>query len=259
MAGVTFQFPTIGRAGGYGGFGGPPDKRSYDELKKERDEKLERLTKLLDDARAYAKIAREQRRTDWALEALVPVVERRVPLFTAANREADIRDAVTFTEKVGVRMVLTGGLEAPLVASLLAKKNIPVILGPVLTLPSREDMFHAATYQAAGELVRAGVKVAFGTGDNADVRQLPYNAAQSVAWGLSREDAIRALTMGAAEILGLGDRIGSIEPGKDANLLITRGDPLEVRTPIDAVLIGGRNVDLDNKHQALYERYLARP
>ncbi|MBI2220977.1 MAG: amidohydrolase family protein [Acidobacteria bacterium] len=259
VAGVSFQFPTIGRTGGFGGFGAPPDDRGYDELKKERDEKLDRLARLLDDARAYANVPKEQRRLDWALEALVPIVERRLPLFTAANREQDIRDAVAFADRARVRIVITGGLEAPLVSSLLKDKNIPVILGPVLTLPTREDMFHASTYQAAGELVRAGVKIAFATGDNSNVRQVPYHAAQSVAWGLSREDAIRALTIAAAEILGVADRLGSIEPGKDANLLVAKGDPLEVRTPVSAVVIAGRNVDLGNKHEALYERYTARP
>jgi len=255
--GVSFQFPTIGRAGGFFGFG-PPDERSYEEMKKERDAKLDRLARLLEDARAYAAVPKEQRQTDWTLEALVPIVERRQPLFTAANREQDIRDAVAFADRVKVRIVLTGGLEAGLVAPLLKEKNIPVILGPVLTLPTREDMFHAATYQLAGELAKAGVKIAFATGDNANVRQVPYNAAQSVAWGLSREDALMALTINAAEILGVADRLGSIEPGKAANLIVASGDPLEVKTPITAVIINGRNVDMDNKHLALYERFLTR-
>jgi imidazolonepropionase-like amidohydrolase len=258
-AGVSFQFPTIGRARGFGGFGAQREERSYEELKKERDEKLDRLARLLDDARAYARGPKDQRKTDWALEALVPIVERRLPLFTEAEREQDIRDAVAFADRVKVNMALTGGLEAPLVASLLKERNIPVILGPVFTLPTREDMFHAAPYQAAGELARAGVKVAFATDGYSNVRQLPYNAAQSVAWGLSRDEAIRALTINAAEVLGIANRLGSLEPGKDANLLIANGDPLEVRTPITGVVINGRSVDLGNKHQALYERYLSRP
>ena len=259
-AGITLQFPTIGRAPGFGGgFGGQREDRSYDELKKERDERLGRLARLLDDARAYAKVPKEPRRTDWALEALVPVVEGRLPLFTAASREQDIRDAIAFADRVKVHIVITGGQEAALVAPLLKEKNIPVILGPVLTLPSREDMFHAGSYQAAGELAKAGVKIAFATGDNANVRQVPYNAAQSVAWGLPREEAIRALTINAAEILGIANRTGSLEPGKDANLFISRGDPLEVRTRVTTVVIAGRKVDLGNKHQALYERFMARP
>ncbi len=81
----------------------------------------------------------------------------------------------------------------------------------------------------------------------------------SVAWGLPRDEAIKALTINAAEILGVADRIGSIEPGKIANLLVSKGDPLEMRTPITHVVIAGKNVDLDNKHQALYERFMARP
>jgi imidazolonepropionase-like amidohydrolase len=257
-AGVAFQFPAIGRTGGFGGSFGPPEDRSYDEMKKERDGKLDRLATLLDDARAYARVPAGERRADLVLESLVPVVERRVPLFTAASREQDIRDAVAFADRVKVNIVITGGQEASLVAPLLKEHNIPVILGPVLTLPTREDMFHAATYQIAGELVAAGVKVAFATGDNTNVRQVPYNAAESVAWGLPREEAIKALTLSAAQILGVADRLGSIEPGKDANLLIVKGDPLEVRTPIAAVVIEGRQVDLGNKQLALYERYRGR-
>jgi imidazolonepropionase-like amidohydrolase len=90
------------------------------------------------------------------------------------------------------------------------------------------------------------------------VRLLPYNAAMSVAWGLSREDALKALTVNAADILGVGDRLGSIEPGKIGNLFIAKGDPLEVRTAITGVIIAGRQVPLDNKHLALYERYMKR-
>ena len=116
-------------------------------------------------------------------------------------------------------------------ASLLKEKNIPVILGQVLTLPSPQDLPHQASYAAAGELVKAGVKFAFAvTERNDNVRQLPYDAAKSVAWGLSHDEALKALTLNAAEILGVSDRIGSIEAGKIGNLFIAKGDPLEVRT-----------------------------
>jgi imidazolonepropionase-like amidohydrolase len=260
-AGVSFNFPTVGRPFSF--FGPPPSQaeldKTYDDLKKERDQKLDRLARLLDDARAYAKVPKDQRTTNWSLEALVPIVEKKAPLFVSANREADIRDAVAFADRVKVNMILTGGMEAPLVAPLLKEKNIPVILGSVLTLPSREDMFHAAAYQAAGELAQAGIKFAFATGDNTNVRLVPYNAAISVAWGLPHEEAIKALTINAADILGVADRMGSIEPGKDANLLVSKGDPLEIRTTISHVVIAGKDVDLDNKHQALFERFMARP
>ena len=103
------------------------------------------------------------------------------------------------------------------------------------------------------------VCLCLGVTNETNVRLLPYNAAMSVAWGLSRDEALKALTINAAEILGVGDRLGSLEPGKIGNLFIANGDPLEVRTSVTGVVIAGRQVPLDNKHLALYERYLKRP
>ena len=109
--------------------------------------------------------------------------------------------------------------------------------------------------RAASEQRKA---IAFATGDANNARLLPYHAALAVAWGLPREEAIKALTINAAEILGVADRIGTIETGKHANLLVVKGDPLEVRSEVTHVIIGGRSVDLENKHHALYVRYKAR-
>jgi imidazolonepropionase-like amidohydrolase len=257
--GVSFLFPNIGGGGrGGGGFGAPPQDRTFDDLKKERDARLDRVAKLLDDARVYAKAAGPNRPRDLQLESLVPIVERRLPLITQANNERSIRDAVAFADRAKVRLVIAAGPEAALVAPLLKEKNIPVILTNVLELPSREDLPHQASYAAAAELARTGVKFTFAVTNETNVRLLPYNAAMSVAWGLSREDALKALTLNAAEILGLSDRLGSLETGKIGNLFIAKGDPLEVRTPITHVVIAGRNVPLDNKHLALYERYMKR-
>jgi len=257
LAGVTFQFPTVARRQG---FGPNPDRnRDYDELKKERDAKLERVAGLLERARGYAKTPAAERVTDWSLEALVPIVERRVPLLTFADREAEIREAIAFADAHNVRIVITGGMEAPLVAPLLKEKNIPVILGEVLELPSREDMLHSESYAAAAQLAQAGVKFAFGTGGYQNIRQLPYNAAISVAWGLPRDAAIKALTIDAAEILGVADRVGSLERGKAANLFIAKGDPLEIRTELTHVFINGRSVGLDTRQVELYKKYAARP
>jgi imidazolonepropionase-like amidohydrolase len=260
--GITLQFPAVAAGGGGAGLAGTPRERSYEDLKKDRDARLDELARVLSEARAYATASSPDRQTDWILEALVPVVERRQPFFVRADREADIRDAVRFADRTKVRIVIVGGLEAPRVASLLKEKAIPIIVGPVLTLPTREDDSHAATYQVAGLLARAGLKIAFtagGVGDSANVRQLPYNAAESVAWGLPREEALKALTINAAEILGVASEIGSIETGKMANLFIARGDPLDVRTEVTHVIINGRDVSLMNRHLALYQRYMARP
>lgn len=258
VAGVSFQFPPVARGGGFGG-PNPDQNRKYEDLKKERDARVRGIEDLIARARAYARIPPAERATDWNLAALVPVAERRQPMFVAATSAADIRDAVAFADRANVRIVITGGLEAPLVAPLLKEKNIPVILGSVLTLPTREDAHHAATYRAAGELAAAGVTFAFGTGGAANNRLLPYEAAISVAWGLDRDRALRALTLDAASILGVADRVGSLEPGKVANLFIATGDPMEMKTQFTHIFINGRDVGLKSKHTELYERFSSRP
>jgi imidazolonepropionase-like amidohydrolase len=262
-AGITFNFPVVGGGGGRGGGGRggrggePQPDRTYDDLRRERDRRLDEIVRLLERARAYSKSG-AGKTVDWTLEALVPVVTGRLPLIANVSREQDIKDAIAFADRAKVKMVISGGAEAAYVAPLLEEKNVPVILGGILTMPSREDAFHADSYQLAGRLAQAGVKIAFSTGDNTNVRLLPYHAAMSVAWGLERDDALKALTINAAEILGVADRIGSLEPGKDANLFVAKGDPLEVRTQITHVVIGGKDVGTDSKHEELYRKYIAR-
>jgi imidazolonepropionase-like amidohydrolase len=255
VAGVSVQFPSFAPRG----FGQQGPAQKYEDLKRERDARIRTLDDLIARARAYAARPAAERRTDWNLEALVAVVEGRQPLFVQANTERDIRDAVAFADRARVRVVITGGLEAPLVAPLLKERNVPVILGSVLTLPTREDAHHAATYRAAGELAQAGVRFAFGSGGYTNVRLIPYEAGISVAWGLSREQALRAITVDAAEILGVSDRVGTLGPGKLANLAIWAGDPLEIRTPVPRVFIAGRDVGPASKHTDLYDKWRSRP
>jgi imidazolonepropionase-like amidohydrolase len=267
-AGIAFNFPALaggggrggggGGGGGRGGRGGEGADRTYDDVRRERDRRVDEVIRVLDQARAYAKAGKDKP-MNWELEALVPVVERRIPLLVSVAREQDIKDAVAFSERAGVNIVLSGAVEANYTAQLLKDKNIAVILGNILAMPSREDNFHASTYQLAGELAKAGVKFAFSSGDNQNVRLAPFQAAMSVAWGLDRDKALRALTIDAAEILGVGNRIGSIEAGKDANLFIASGDPLEIRNQVTHVIIQGKDVGMDNKHEALYRKYIARP
>jgi imidazolonepropionase-like amidohydrolase len=256
VAGVSFQFPPIVRRG----FGGNADaNRKFEDLKKERDARVQRVEDLVIRARAYGNIPEAQRITDWNLAAMVPVAEGRQPLFVAADSDSDIREAVAFADRVGVKIVIMGGLEAPRVAALLKSKNIPVVLGSVLTLPMREDDHHAATYRAAGELAQAGVRFAFGTDGAANNRLLPYEAAISVAWGLDRDRAVKAMTLDAATILGVADRVGSLEVGKLANFFIANGDPMEMKTQFTHVFINGKSVGLKSKHTELYERFSSRP
>src|SRR5262249_53804423 len=160
--GVPFQSPRLGGGGGRGGGrGGPPADRTYDDLKKERDARLDRVARLLDDARAYAKAAGPGRQRDLVLEALVPIVDKRQPLITRVASEPEIRDAIGFARRAGVRLVIAAPpAEAAIAAPLLKEKNVPAILLQVLTLPSRRDLPHQASYTAAGTLAKAGVKFA---------------------------------------------------------------------------------------------------
>ena len=156
-------------------------------------------------------------------------------------------------------MVLVGGQEADKAADLLAREKIPVILGPVLNLPPRFDSPYDQAYTLPARLAKAGVRFCLSTGDYSNVRRLPYHAAMAAAFGLPHDEALKAVTLYPAQILGVGDRVGSLEVGKDATLLLTTGDPLEIVTEVKAAYIVGQPVDLNNKHLRLYQKYKARP
>ena len=141
---------------------------------------------------------------------------------------------------------------------MLKAANVPVIISTVLAMPGGDDSFHAATYQAAGMLEKAGVTFAFSSGGFETVRLVPFQAAMSVAWGLSKERALQAMTLDAAKIFGADKLVGSIEPGKIANLVVTNGDALEIRSRVLHVVIAGRDVPLQNKQTDLFNRYMGR-
>src|SRR5207249_3334955 len=144
----------------------------------------------------------------------------------------------------------------------IKEQNIPVILGPTLALPLNEDDAYDRAYSTPADLQKAGIRFAIGTFSgtaNLSSRNLPYQAAQAVAFGLSHDDALKAITKNAAEIWGVADRVGTIEEGKWADLLVTDGDPLETKTQVRQLFIKGKLVDLDNKQKQLYEKYLHRP
>ena len=176
-----------------------------------------------------------------------------------ASEARDIRNAVEFCAKQNLKMILAGGADAWNVKDLLKKNNIPVILQPTERLPQHEDDPYDAAFTLPNEFHKAGVKFAFGTFSNQFTRNLPYQAATAVAFGLPYDEALKAVTLNAAEIWGVSDRIGSIQEGKWADLMVTDGDPLETKTQIKQLFIKGKAVDLDNKHKRLYEKYLNRP
>ena len=261
-AGIVFSFPAVsgggGRGGGGRGGGGAGGDTTYEELKRRRDQRLGEVSNYLARARVYAK-AGPNRQTDWMLEALVPVVEKRGKLYTRVSSYLDFPDALAFGTKENVDMVIiTSPFAAAMGVKSLAGKNVPVILTEIQSLPQSEDVSHNYNYAAGDVLQKAGIKFSFSTGGYDAARLLPYQAAQSVAWGLSKDEAIKALTINAAEILGVGASVGSLEEGKIANLFIVDGDPLEVTTNVKTVIVNGRDVSLENKHWQLWQRFMGR-
>ena len=239
-------------------------EKKFSEAKRDYDRTVGEIGDWIEAARQYdharsnagSAVAVEQ---DHALEAVATVARGELPLLVVADRARAIRDAVAFAEEHGLRLVVASGRDAAKEADLLAEKKVPVILNSVQALPVEEDDPYDGPFSAPGELHRAGVPIAFGTFAASSARVLPYEAATAVAFGLAPEAALRALTLGAAEILGLDDRLGSIDAGKWANLIVTDGDPLEVRTGVRHVIVRGRDVDLANRHSRSYELYRGRP
>lgn len=246
------------------GFG---QQQSISELRREQDRQVESVRKILRDAIAYgdAKDARAKdpklprQDVDLKLEALIPVVRGQMPVVISANAERDIKNAIAFADEMKLKIIISSGIEAYKLADQLKAKNIPVLVGPVLRMPNREDDPYDAAFTNAGLLSKAGVKIAFQTGDSAHVRDLPYHAGMAAAFGLSKEEALKAVTIYPAEIFGVADRIGSIEQGKIANLIVTTGDPLEILTQVRYLFINGRQIPLTSRHTELYEKYKARP
>jgi imidazolonepropionase-like amidohydrolase len=258
-AAMSINYPSLGGGGGrFRGFGGPT--RSFSQMEKRYHEQVAQLDEWMDAGRQYAKAAAAgEARRDLKLEAMARVVNREIPVLLSANGERNIRNAVEWAGEQGIRFVITGGREAWKLADWLAEKDVPVILSPTQSMPNGADASYAEAYANPGKLYEAGVKIAFATFGSANSRTLPYEAAQAVPYGLPREAALEAVTKNGAEMLGFGDRMGTIEVGKLANVIVTDGDPLEIRTEVTDLFILGRSVSTDNKHRALYEKYRARP
>lgn len=236
--------------------------RTYSDLEREYKLKLEQLSAFFEDARRYAKAkaaAPPDFKPDLKLEAMLPVLEGKRPLFIRAQRERAIKDAIAFAEKEKVKFILADPHELGSTASLIASHGVPVVLGKTLSLPLKEDDAYDSQYALPAQLFKAGVKFCFGSFDVEFARNAPFEAAAAVAFDLPQPEALKALTINAAEIFGVADRIGSIEKGKLADLILTDGDPLEAKTSIKAEFISGKPVSLESHHTRLYEKWKERP
>ena len=227
------------------------------------EENIQTLRDAFADARSYKKAkeamdsgeaSRHDRDTRW--EAMIPVFEGDTPVVVNANEVRQIQDAITWAEEEDVRLIILGGRDAHLIGQHLSDKQIPVIITTVLTSPNRNWEGYDSRYALPAKLFQAGVQFAIaGAPDAANVNRLPFEAGAAVAYGLSEDAALRSLTISPAAILGIDDRVGSLEEGKDATLMITNGNPLEYETQIEQVYIQGRKSDMMDMHKQLYEKY----
>ena len=238
-------------------------EKSFDDAKKEYDKSINELSDWLDRARHYAQ-AKEKGSAalyerDIKLEALVPVVEGKMPVLVIADDHRDIKNAVDFCTKQNLKMILGSGAEAWRVKDLLKEKKIPVVLGPTERLPEQEDTAYDKPMTQPSELLAAGIPFAFSSFGTAFSRRLPDYAGTAVAYGLPHDEALKAVTINAAKMFGIDSEVGTIETGKLANLIVTNGDPLEVQTLVKFLFIKGQLTSLDNRHLDLYEQYRKRP
>jgi imidazolonepropionase-like amidohydrolase len=246
----------------------PANWKSLEDQVKERDKKLRELDEFFNEAEAYAKAKAAAKDTNAfkpvpAWEAMLPVIRGEIPLNFHADEVRQIRSAVEWVAKRRLKAALAGGRDAWRVVDLLATNKVPVLFEHVFTQPARDTDPYDVHFAAPAVLVRAGVKVSFTDGTDrfgaSNVRNVPYAAAQAVAFGLSRDEAIRGLTLYPAEVLGVADRLGSLEAGKEASFFVADGDILDIRTQVKRLWIAGKEVSLDSRHTRLYEKYRNRP
>lgn len=253
--GVVVNFPSTGRRGGF-------DRRTDEEIKKASEKALKMLNDVWTKAVQYHKIDSATNGKPQAyypeLAALLPVVRGQATLLINVNASKDILEALNWLEGKKIKAVLCGVSEGWRVADKIAAAKIPVITGPMLSTPNRDYDRYDKPYANPGLMAKAGVKVAIRSNDTENVRNLPYNAGFAAAYGMGREQALKAVTIIPAEIFGVADQLGSLEKGKVANLFVTDGDPFETKTQVKHLFISGWQVPLESRHTQLYEEFLQR-
>jgi imidazolonepropionase-like amidohydrolase len=250
---VVMNFPSSARRGRY-------DRRSEEDIKKASDKALKEANELWENAVNYQELKSKGAQLTYypEMEQMAKVVTRELPLLVEVNAASDILNAIKWIEGKNIRVIFTGTAEGWRVADQIAKAGIPVITGPVQELPTRQSDRYDTPYANAGKMARAGVKLAIRTNEEENVRNLPFHAGFAAAYGLGKEEALKAVTINAAEIFGLSDQLGSVEVGKIANLIVSTGDPFETRSQMIHVFINGYRVPLSNRHIRLYQEFLER-
>jgi imidazolonepropionase-like amidohydrolase len=233
-------------------FGGPPP---VDPTKRSL-EKVEEIKTFFKEAKAYLAEAKHEH-VNLKFESVAGLFNKTQKLFVHADQVKQMLVAIDFAKEFGFEVVIVGGSESFQIGTLLKDNNIAVILNQQHSLPSTEDDDVDQPYKTPAMLQKAGVLFALNDNDdNTRYRNLSYNAGTAAAYGLTKEQALQAITLNTAKILGIDDKTGSIEVGKDANIIVSDGDALDMKSStITHAFIQGRNISLDNKQKQLYERF----
>ncbi|MCP9199840.1 amidohydrolase family protein [Gramella sp. GC03-9] len=256
---AVMNFPSSGKRGWW-------DRRSDEEIEKETRENMKELADIWTKVEQYHELDSIKANGGTSvsmdyypeMKALLPVYRKEVPLMIEVNKEKDIRKALEWVEETGVRAILTGVEEGFRVADEIAEAGIPVIVGPTLSTPARDYDRYDRPYTNPSDLMEAGVKVAIRTSEAENVRNLPYNAGFAAAYGMTEEEAFKAISIIPAELFQVSDKLGSLEEGKQATLFISTGHPFETSTDVEHVFINGWKIPMQSRHTELYEEFLQR-
>jgi imidazolonepropionase-like amidohydrolase len=196
----------------------------------------------------------EPPKRDLKLEALLPYLEGKKPVVLAAEEPSDVQVALRLAREFNLKIVLNRLTHAGPVLDQIGAAKVAAIVGPIYENP-KDDARYDATFRLPAELHKRGVKIAFASYDTHQSRNLPYAAGYAVAFGLPYEEALKAITLNAAEIWGVADRLGSLDVGKMANVVVANGDPLDVKTDVKRVFIAGREIPMQNRQTQLRDQY----
>ncbi|MEW6455297.1 MAG: amidohydrolase family protein [Acidobacteriota bacterium] len=243
---------------------GAPGEKPQDEAVAQKQ--LKELKEFLDRTKRYIEIWEAYNKDkkgsipekDLILEAMAPALKGEIPVVISADKVKEIKGAIELADGYKMKLILSGASEGWKCAKFIGEKGVPVILSSLFSLPGEKEPYDAI-YANASILNKAGVKVVFSTESASDVRNLPYQAGTASAYGLPKEEALKGITIYPAEIFGVQDKIGSLEKGKIANIILTDGDPLEMRTQTKHLFIKGQKLPLTSKHIELYEKFRKRP
>jgi imidazolonepropionase-like amidohydrolase len=233
---------------------------------KRRTKALKKLDDMIKEGRAYARLRQTQSRhaedyhnEDLRLESMIPYVQGKRPIYIHANEVRQIEAAVNWSKRQELNIIIVGGRDAWRTVDLLRINKVPVIYEVVTALPNRRYEDYDQAYKGPALLHEAGVQFCIASSGSAgaayQLRNLPNQAAMAAAYGLPKDAALRSITLSAAEVIGIDDKVGSLESGKDATLFISNGDPLEIRTNVLQAYIQGRKVDMNDRHKTLYHKY----